>query len=74
MENKRSMENQYKHNYWKKVLKVLGDNELTKGSLHRIRIEHDDWCASPDGYCNCNPDVKLLGEDEAYAQIPKITH
>ena len=50
-----------KHNYYDKLMKLIDENNLTKGELHQVNIDHDDWCKIyKGGYCNCDPDVCLL--------------
>jgi hypothetical protein len=49
-----------KHNYYKKLMKLLADGTLplTTG-LNDVDVYHDDWCrVNCGGYCNCDPDIE----------------
>jgi hypothetical protein len=52
-----------KHNYFKKLMKLVAEAQLSAGSLAAVDIYHDDWCGVYRGqYCNCDPQIKLGGD------------
>ena len=48
-----------KHNYRKKIEKMVKDDKLdTTPGVYIMHIFHDDWCNFlKGGKCNCNPDI-----------------
>jgi hypothetical protein len=53
------------HNYYKKLLRLLEQAELTPGRLRAVNVYHDDWCrVYRGGYCDCDPEIELLPAPE----------
>jgi hypothetical protein len=49
-----------KHNYYKKLMKLYTQGEISIALLTDVDICHDDWCEiHKGGYCNCDPDIIL---------------
>ena len=49
-----------KHNYYKKLMKLVAQGRVPRGRLSDVDIYHDSWCRIyRGGYCNCDPEVKL---------------
>jgi len=49
-----------KHNYYKKLMKLVAQGQVPRGRLADVDIYHDSWCRIyGGGYCNCDPEVKL---------------
>jgi hypothetical protein len=49
-----------KHNYWKKLMKLVEQEKLPLGRIQDVDIYHDDRCRIyRGGYCNCDPEIKL---------------
>jgi len=47
-----------KSKYMKKLLKNIGNKQLTPG-FHPVMIKHDSWCnIFKGGACNCNPEIE----------------
>ena len=47
-----------KHNYYKKLIKLLDEGKMPRGCLSQVDVYHDDWCRIyRGGYCNCEPDI-----------------
>ena len=49
------------HNYFKKLSQLMAKNPDLEPQLHRLQIQHDDWCdmLNGHGYCNCDPNIVL---------------
>ena len=49
-----------KHNYYRKLIKLVEEGKLPPGYVGEVDVYHDDWCRIyRGGYCNCDPEIKL---------------
>ena len=43
----------HKHNYYKKIMKLVAQGKLPRERLSEVDVYHDDWCRIyRGGYCN----------------------
>ena len=50
-----------KHNYYRKLFKLIEQGKIPAVGLTEVDIFHDNWCkVNQGGYCNCDPDIRLL--------------
>jgi hypothetical protein len=49
-----------KHNFYKKLMKLVAEGKVSPGRINEVDICHDDWCRIyRGGYCNCDPEIRL---------------
>jgi hypothetical protein len=49
-----------KHNYYKKLMKLVNRSKLPRARLSEVDVYHDDWCRIyRGGYRNCDPEIKF---------------
>jgi hypothetical protein len=48
------------HNYVTKLMRLVADGTIPKGSTNNVAIYHDGWCGTNRGRrCNCDPWFKV---------------
>jgi len=54
-----------KHNYQKKLFRMLGEIKLEPKAKYHTIIKHSGWCGIFKGKrCNCDPVIEIVPETE----------
>jgi hypothetical protein len=55
-----------KHNYYRKLMKLVENGTIPPDRLTEADVYHDDWCRIyRGGYCNCEPEIRVRPPVEA---------
>ena len=58
------------NNYLQKLIDLMGSSPPSH--VHRVQVQHDDWCnfINGRGSCNCDPDLVTKHTEQPILTLP----